>query len=64
MAMAAEIQWNRSRVASFRPDQTATDRSMTFIIEKPATPSRISSSRPCRSVSVADSRPASSSCAS
>ena len=34
MAMAAEIQWNMSRVASSAPDQTATDSSITFIIEK------------------------------
>ena len=63
-AMAAEIQWNRSRVASPAPDQTATDSSMTFIMLNPATPSRISRSRPCLSVSVALSRPGSSSCAS
>ena len=49
-AIAAEIQWNRSRVASSAPDQTATDSSITFIIAKTATASRISRSRPCRSV--------------
>ena len=36
-AIAAEIQWNMSRVASAAPDQTATDSSMTFIAAKPAT---------------------------
>ena len=53
-AMIAEIRWNRSRVASVAPDQTATDSSMMFIMLNPATPSRISRSRPCRSVSVID----------
>ncbi len=62
-AMAAEIQWKRSRVAASAPDQTATDRSMMFIIAKPATPSRIRRSRPRLSVSVTDRRPGSSSCA-
>ena len=61
--IAAEIQWNRSRVASSAPDQTAKDSSMTFIIANPATPSRISRSRPARSVAVVDRRPGSSSCA-
>ena len=61
--IAAEIQWNRSRVASSAPDQTAKDRIMTFIIAKAATPSRISNSRPARSVAVVDRRPGSSSCA-
>ena len=37
-AMAPEIQWKRSRVAASAPDQTATERSITFIIEKKATP--------------------------
>ena len=46
------------------PDQTATDRSMTFIIAKPDTPSRINRSRPARSVSVAATASGSSSCAS
>ncbi|EKD61047.1 MAG: hypothetical protein ACD_54C00424G0004 [uncultured bacterium] len=64
IAIAAEIQWNMSRVAPSAPDHTATDNSITFIIEKNATPSRISRSRPCLSVSVALNSPASSSCAS
>ncbi len=63
-AIAALIQWNMSRVASAAPDQTATDSSITFIIAKPATPSRISSSRPVRSTCVPASVAASSSCAS
>ena len=36
--MGAEIQWNRSRVASVAPDQTATDSSITFIAANAATP--------------------------
>ena len=46
MAIRAEIQWNISRVAASAPDQTATDRSMMFIMAKKATPNRIKSSRP------------------
>jgi len=38
-------RWNMSRVASDAPDQTATDNSITFIIAKPATPTR--SKRSC-----------------
>ena len=60
-AMAAEIQWNMSRVAASAPDQTAIDKSMMFIIAKPATPIRIKRSRPRLSVSVAESMPGSSS---
>ena len=63
-AISAEIQWNRSRVASAAPDHTATDNSMMFIIAKPATPRRISNSRPAFSVAVVDRMLASSSCAS
>ena len=62
--MTADIRWNMSRVGPSAPDQTATDKSMMFIMAKPATPSRISNSRPWRSVSVMDRVPASSSCAS
>ena len=62
--MAAEIQWNRSRVGPSAPDQTAMDSSMTFIAAKPATASRISRSRPARSLARADSAVLSSSCAS
>ena len=51
--MAAEIQWNMSRVAASAPDQTDTDRSITFIDAKPATAMRIRRSRPARSVAVA-----------
>ena len=60
-AIPALTQWNRSRVASDAPDQTATDRSITFIMPKNATPSRIRSSRERLSVSVAINAPASSS---
>ena len=63
-AIAAESQWKRSRVASAAPDQTDTDKSITFMLAKPATASRISSSRPARSFAVALSVPGSSSCAS
>ncbi len=63
-AIAAEIQWNISRVASAAPDQTDTDKSMTFMLAKPATASRISNSRPARSLAVAFRVPASNSCAS
>ena len=63
-AMAAEIQWNMSRVASEAPDQTDTDNSITFMDAKPATASRISRSRPALSFWVALSAVASSSCAS
>jgi len=63
-AIAAEIQWNMSRVTSSAPAQTETESSITFIAAKPATASRISRSRPARSVAVALSVPASSSCAS
>ncbi len=61
--IAAEIQWNISRVVSAAPDQTDTDNSMTFIMAKPATASRTSKARPAVSVAVLDSIPASSSCA-
>ena len=63
-AIAAEIQWNMSRVGPSAPDQTATDNSITFIAANPATASRISRSRPALSVSVARKAVASSSCAS
>ena len=53
--MAAETQCNRSRVVSVAPDQTAIDRSMTFIAAKPATPMRARRSRPSASVRVASS---------
>ena len=55
IAMAPEIRWKMSRVASEAPDHTATDSSITFIIAKNATPRRISRSRPMRSFSVPDS---------
>ena len=63
-AIIADIQWNKVRVASSAPDQTATDSSMTFIIAKPDTPSRSSRSRPCASLSPDDRASLSSSCAS
>ncbi len=62
--MAALIQCIMSRVTPSAPDQTATDRSMTFIIAKNATASRIKRSRPARSAAVVASTPGSSSCAS
>ena len=55
--IAAEIQWNISRVASSAPDQTDTDKSMTFMLANPATASRIKRSRPARSLAVAFSVP-------
>ncbi len=50
--IAAETQWNRSRVASAAPDHTAMDRIITFIMPNPATPSRISMLRELFSVAV------------
>src|SRR3546814_10682944 len=43
--MAADSQWNRSRVAPLAPDQTDTDSSMMFIIAKPATATARSNAR-------------------
>ncbi len=59
-AIAAETQCSRSRVVSEAPAQTATERSMTFIEAKPATPMRASRSRPSASLRVESSTAASS----
>src|SRR3546814_7893465 len=44
-AIAADSQWNRSRVAPLAPDQTDTDSSMMFIIANPETATARSSAR-------------------
>ena len=52
-AMAAEIQCMRSRVEPSAPDQTETEKSITFIEAKPATAMRARRSRPSASTRVA-----------
>ena len=62
-AIAAETQWNITRVTSPAPDQTATEIAITFIIAKPATAARARRRRPASSL-AGRRAVASSSCAS